>query len=270
VPYDYRSFGIREIAALCEHTDGKRRQTLFFTATWPKAVKHIARSLTQSDALQLRIGQGDEGEELTANANVTQVVTVLEEREKLGQLKRILASELALGETAMVFAATKDTCDLLERELPDKVGDTTLWRAALHSGRDQKERNKALRLFRNLTVGEDSASGRGILISTDVAARGLDIPGVALVIIYDFGGSRAEVESYVHRIGRTGRAGKLGRAITFITSEDRCVSELIEVLRGSNQVVPAALENLAWAGGKPRGRGTGFGKKRGGGGGRGY
>merc|ERR1712203_1064319 len=90
-----------------------------------------------------------------------------------------------------------------------------------------------------------------VLVATDVASRGLDIPGVALVVVYDFGralnsGQNGGVESYVHRIGRTGRAGKTGRAFTFYTSEDLGATELIEILRGANQEVPTALEELSW------------------------
>jgi len=88
-----------------------------------------------------------------------------------------------------------------------------------------------------------------VLVATDVAARGLDIPGVALVIVYDFGralssGQNGGVESYVHRIGRTGRAGLRGRAVTFFTSEDQGSKELSELLRGANQTVPESLEAM--------------------------
>merc|ERR1719296_566977 len=93
------------------------RQTLFFTATWPKAVQATAASLTASRAVQVRIGQGTDGDTLTANTSVTQVVKVMEEEDKVRKLKEVIADELGAGETAIVFAAMKDGCDRLVREL---------------------------------------------------------------------------------------------------------------------------------------------------------
>ena len=82
-----------------------------------------------------------------------------------------------------------------------------------------------------------------LLIATDVAQRGLDIKGVAHVVNYD---CPTTGEGYVHRIGRTGRAGKTGTAYTFVTADDRRVApELVKVLKGSGQPVPAELAQLA-------------------------
>merc|ERR1711871_262198 len=93
------------------------RQTLFFTATWPKSVQRTAASLTAEGAVQVRIGQGAGGDKLMANTDVTQVVTVIDERQKLTRLKEILEKELQKGESAFVFAKTKKTCDYLEQKL---------------------------------------------------------------------------------------------------------------------------------------------------------
>lgn len=228
---------------------GKMRQTLYFTATWPKAVQKVAAEFTSKSAVQVNIGQGD-GETLTANANVTQVVHVLEESEKPSKLKEVLASQLAKGETAIVFAGQKKTCDDVAWDL-QKAG-LGLWCRCIHSGKEQWNRDEALAKFRELTAGKfPLGESRGVLVATDVAARGLDIPGVALIVIYDFGraqanGQNVAVESYVHRIGRTGRAGKHGRAVTFFTCEDQGSKQLIEILRRAKQEVPKELEAMVW------------------------
>lgn len=226
------------------------RQTLFFTATWPKQVQATASSLTSPNAVQLRIGQGAGGDELTANKNVRQIVSVEDERQKLTKLKEILEKELAPGESCFVFAKTKKTCDYLESKLWDEKEDlsTSTWCRAIHSHREQWERDANLATFRNITIGKDNGR-RGILVATDVAARGLDIPGVALVVVYDFGGGGLGhddgVKSYVHRIGRTGRAGKMGKAFTFFTEHDTGAAKLVELLDEAKQRVPYELRSLA-------------------------
>jgi len=266
-------------------SSGTKRQTLFFTATWPKDVRATAASLTSQDAVQVRIGQGADGDTLTANKNVLQRVEVMEDHQKFGRLIEVLENDLKGGETAIVFAAQKITCDDLEQDLQRKFTSAGLgrgmWCKAIHSGKDQWVRDEALAKFRELTAAP-KASQRGILVATDVAARGLDIPGVAMVIVYDFGrGFNAQnggVESYVHRIGRTGRAGRKGRAVTFYTSEDNGAVELAELLKGAEQEVPAALAEIAddeannrWykksyrkGGGKGKGKGKGKGGGKGG------
>ncbi|CAE8602259.1 unnamed protein product, partial [Polarella glacialis] len=208
------------------------------------------------------------------------------------------------GFRSLQFASARDS-------VPARQGQQTYYLIHLphrcktiHSGKDQWTRDEALAQFRELTAGKGQGKfSSGVLVATDVAARGLDIPGVALIVIYDFGralhsGQNGGVESYVHRIGRTGRAGKRGRAITFFTSEDQGSRELTELLRGAEQEVPAELEALIereknerwvrdrkaayWSGGKRGAKGKGKGKDggkdgkskgvsgRGKGGGRGY
>lgn len=230
---------------------GSMRQTLFFTATWPKAVQKIAKDFTSKSAVQIRIGQGSEGDKLTANADIKQVVYVLEEGDKLEKLKELLKTELGPGETGIVFAAQKSTCDDLTWAL-QRAG-LNMWCKTIHSGRQQWDRDQALAEFRKLTADGAAVKAakpdRGILVATDVASRGLDIPGVALVIVYDFGralksGQNGGVESYVHRIGRTGRAGKTGKAFTFFTAEDQGSLELVELLKSAKQVVPSELKAL--------------------------
>lgn len=273
---------IRKIAGQCKESGrseegggaagalgGTKRQTLFFTATWPKNVQRTARSLTSSDALNICIGQGADGDKLSANPMVKQTLLMVEAGEKSQKLHEVLKAELGKGQSCVVFSSMKVSCDSLERQIQkqDYGFDEKPWCGVIHSGREQWERDESLQQFRAVTAG---ANKRAILVATDVAARGLDIPGVAMVVVYDFGRSKkgddSSVESYVHRIGRTGRAGKTGKAFTFFTGEDSGAHELVEVLEGAKQEVPAKLRELADYEWHDRNRRKGKGKKGGKGG----
>merc|ERR1712070_134115 len=130
---------------------GSMRQTLFFTATWPKDVQKTAASLTASEAVQVRIGQGSDGSKLTANSKVKQVIEVIKEEDKMSRLKEIIKTELHKGETAIVFASQKTVCDDLTRNL-QKAG-LGIWCQTIHSGKDQWVRDENLAKFRELTKG---------------------------------------------------------------------------------------------------------------------
>ena len=240
---------IKKIFKLCPSA----RQTVMFTATWPKGVQKIAEAFT-TKPIHIQIGTG--GDKLTANKSITQTVEVLEEEEKFDRLVAILKKELGKNDTCIMFAGTKRRCDFLDRRLK-QVGFSSA--GAIHGDKDQHERELVLENFRR---------GRGnILVATDVAARGLDIPGVAAVVVYDF---PLQVEDYVHRIGRTGRAGKEGKAFTFFTKDNRgAANELIEILEGAGQNVPLALQAMQRkSGGGGGGRGYSGGGRGGGRGGR--
>jgi len=226
---------------------GSKRQTLFFTATWPKAVQRTARSLTSRDALGISIGQGADGDKLSSNPMVKQTLLMMSWHEKSTTLHKLIKEELGPGETCIVFAAQKNVCDTLEQEIHrNRDYGFKPWCKVIHSGRDQWKREEALWEFRQNTAAPGDQ--RSVLVATDVAARGLDIPGVSMVIVYDFGKSKhndgTSVESYVHRVGRTGRAGKTGKAWAFFTDEDSGASQLVEVLEGANQEIPPALKSL--------------------------
>jgi len=232
---------VRRIAKQCQ-TMGIR-QTLFFTATWPRLVQACAQVLCRVDTVHMRVGQTQN--EMTATNSVAQVVRVVAQDEKPGQFKNMLSNELKKGETAIVFASTRTECQKLCKRVASVFPDA--WCAAIHKGMEQAERDKSLTAFREITA--NAKGRRGVLVATDVASRGLDIPGVALIVIYDFSnqtvGRTVAAKSYVHRIGRTGRAGKTGRAFTFFTPEDRGAYELREMLQGSGQEVPVKLHEFA-------------------------
>merc|ERR1712217_552070 len=243
---------VREILARCLPTGepqqggaaggsrgGTARQTLFFTATWPRRVVNAARELTSDDAVQIRIGQGVGSDKLTANENVRQVVQMVEYWEKTTRLTNVLTSELKDGDTCVVFCGTKGRTEYVVDELKkNKVVD---WCHGIHSGKEQWVRDASLQEFRQHTANCDR---RAVLVATDVAARGIDIPGVALVIVYDLNGWNGElnIDSYVHRIGRTGRAGKMGRAFTFVESKDKGTPDLVKLLEDAGQRIPEALQ----------------------------
>ncbi|KAL5725108.1 RNA helicase [Ranunculus cassubicifolius] len=225
-----------------------RRQTLMYTATWPKEVRKIAADLLVNP-IQVNIGSIDE---LVANKSITQHIEVVSPMEKNRRLEQILRSQEP-GSKVLVFCSTKKMCDQLTRTITRQFGA-----AAIHGDKSQSERDYVLNQFR---------SGKSpILVATDVAARGLDIKDIRVVINYDF---PTGIEDYVHRIGRTGRAGATGLAYTFFCEQDaKYASDLIKVLEGANQRVPPQIREMASRGGFGRMRNK-WASVPGGGGGRG-
>ncbi|KAL9323301.1 hypothetical protein ACSQ67_008158 [Phaseolus vulgaris] len=211
-----------------------RRQTLMYTATWPKEVRKIAADLLVKP-VQVNIGNVDE---LVANKSITQHIEVLPLMEKQRRLEHILRSQ-DQGSKIIIFCSTKKMCDQLARNLTRQFGA-----AAIHGDKSQAERDHVLSQFR---------TGRSpVLVATDVAARGLDIKDIRVVVNYDF---PTGVEDYVHRIGRTGRAGATGLAYTFFGDQDaKYASDLIKVLEGADQKVPPELRDMSLRGGGGMGR----------------
>ncbi|KAH7652829.1 RNA helicase protein [Dioscorea alata] len=206
-----------------------RRQTLMFTATWPKEVRKIAADLLVNP-VQVNIGNIDA---LVANKAITQYIEVITPMEKQRRLEQILRSQEP-GSKVIIFCSTKRMCDQLARTLTRQFGA-----AAIHGDKSQSERDWVLNSFR---TGKSP-----ILVATDVAARGLDIKDIRVVINYDF---PTGVEDYVHRIGRTGRAGATGVSHTFFCEQDaRHASDLVKVLEGANQRVPSELRDMVARGG---------------------
>ncbi|KAI9219450.1 P-loop containing nucleoside triphosphate hydrolase protein [Blastocladiella britannica] len=216
-------------ALLSAAKDKNNRQTLMFSATWPVSVRKLANEFLV-DAVKLTIGD----DELAASHTVTQVVEVLADRDNNGQYKeRRLVQLLKQYQgnkkqtKVLVFALYKKEAQRLE-DLLRRQGYTV---EGIHGDKNQGSRTAALQRFRDGTAP--------IMVATDVAARGLDIPNVEVVINVTF---PLTIEDYVHRIGRTGRAGKSGISHTLFTVTDKSHSgELINVLRQANQAVPDDL-----------------------------
>ncbi|THF95987.1 hypothetical protein TEA_009390 [Camellia sinensis var. sinensis] len=214
-----------------------RRQTLMYTATWPKEVRKIASDLLVNP-VQVNIGSVDE---LAANKSITQYVEVVPQMEKQRRLEQILRAQ-EQGSKVIIFCSTKKLCDQLARSIGRNFGA-----AVIHGDKSQGERDWVLNQFR---------SGKSpILVATDVAARGLDIKDIRVVINYDFPNG---VEDYVHRIGRTGRAGATGVAYTFFSDQDwKYAGDLVKVLEGADQLVPPEVREMALRGGPNFGRDRG-------------
>lgn len=225
----------------------QNRQTLMFSATFPRDIQMLARDFLK-DYIFLSVGRVG-----STSENITQKVEYVEDMDKRSVLLDILHTHGA-GLT-LIFVETKRMADSLSDFLINQNFPAT----SIHGDRTQRERERALEMFRN---------GRcPILVATAVAARGLDIPNVTHVVNYDL---PTDIDDYVHRIGRTGRAGNTGVATAFFNRGNRgVVRDLLELLKEANQEVPAFLENIAREGGGfgggGRGGRSGGGRGRGGG-----
>ncbi|KAF2109114.1 P-loop containing nucleoside triphosphate hydrolase protein [Lophiotrema nucula] len=223
------------------------RQTLMFSATFPRDIQMLARDFLK-DYIFLSVGRVG-----STSENITQKVEYVEDIDKRSVLLDILHTHGA-GLT-LIFVETKRMADSLSDFLINQGFPAT----SIHGDRTQREREKALEMFR---------TGRcPILVATAVAARGLDIPNVTHVVNYDL---PTDIDDYVHRIGRTGRAGNTGISTAFFNRGNRgVVRDLLELLKEANQEVPAFLESIAREGSGFGGGGGGGRGGRGGGRGRG-
>jgi len=202
------------------------RQTLMWSATWPKDVQKLARDLCKEDPVHINVGSM----ELRTAHTIRQYVEVVQEGDKRGRLRRLLEKVMD-GSKILIFTETKRGGDDLTREMRTD-GFPAL---CLHGDKEQKERDWVLKEFKE---GKSP-----ILVATDVASRGLDVKDIKYVINYDFPGN---IEDYVHRVGRTGRAGATGSSYTFFTqNKSKHAQDLIKVLREARQPVPEELENMA-------------------------
>jgi ATP-dependent RNA helicase RhlE len=183
------------------------RQTLFFSATIPSAVESLARSLLR-DPVRVSIAPA-----VTTAEAVEQSVVFVAKADKRALLETVLAD--ASIQRALVFTRTKHGANRLSEQL-DRAG---IEAAAIHGNKTQGARERALEGFRR--------GATRVLVATDVAARGIDVDGISLVVNFDLPNV---AESYVHRVGRTGRAGASGRAISFCDREERSLLHDIERL----------------------------------------
>ncbi|MBA0702494.1 hypothetical protein Goari_020731 [Gossypium aridum] len=204
-----------------EELDEKRiyRTTYMFSATMPPAVERLARKYLRNPAV-VTIGTAGKATDL-----ISQHVIIMKESEKFPRLQKLLDD---LGDkTAIVFVNTKKNADAISKNL-DKAGYKV---TTLQGGRSQEQREISLDGFR--------AKRFNVLVATDVAGRGIDIPDMANIINYDMANS---IEMYTHHIGRTERAGKTGLATTFLTLHDTDVFfDLKQMLVQSGSPVPPEL-----------------------------
>jgi len=203
-----------------------RRRTAMFTATWPDTVRTLAAEFLSSP---VRVNVGSE--DLAANVRVTQTVEVIDEQRKQSRLPQLLQKyHSSRTNRVLVFCLYKKEAARVEQDI-GRAGYKVI---GIHGDMTQAARSAALQQFKDGTVP--------LLVATDVAARGLDIPDVEVVINYTF---PLTIEDYIHRIGRTGRGGKSGISYTLFTGnpqfEKPLAGALQNVLREAGQEVPDAL-----------------------------
>ncbi|AET41577.1 DEAD-box ATP-dependent RNA helicase DED1 Ecym_8298 [Eremothecium cymbalariae DBVPG len=214
---------IRHIVEGCDMPSVENRQTLMFSATFPTDIQHLAADFLK-DYIFLSVGRVG-----STSENITQKVLYVEDLDKRSVLLDLLAA--SDGGLTLVFVETKRMADALT----DFLIMQNLSATAIHGDRSQAERERALQFFRTARAN--------ILVATAVAARGLDIPNVTHVINYDL---PSDIDDYVHRIGRTGRAGNTGLATAFFNRGNKnVVKELIDILQEANQEVPSFLTQVA-------------------------
>ena len=230
---------------------GTPRQTMLFSATMPKPMEELSRAYLTNPR---RVQVSPPGK---AADKVTQSVHFVEKPKKPFKLRQILEEDMEA--LTLVFSRTKHGAEKLMKGL---VADG-FNAASIHGNKSQGQRDRAIKAFREGKIN--------VLVATDVAARGIDIPGVAYVINYDL----PEVpENYVHRIGRTARAGREGEAIAFCSAEEvnllRQIQKLMKIeIPVASGEAPEAVDPEPRSNskrryrGKPGGHGGGRGKGQG-------
>lgn len=198
------------------------RQMQMWSATWPKEVRRMASDLLPNNKILMKIGT-DDG---TANKRVTQKILIVKEYEKMDNLNQTLHQ--FSGQKVLIFTGTKR----MANDLAYKLRGQRMRCSAIHGDKKQFDRERTLSDFKSGSID--------IMVATDVASRGIHVNDIGLVINYDFPQC---LEDYIHRIGRTGRAGAFGTAVTFfdMSKDGKKARGLANILREANQEVPPQL-----------------------------
>lgn len=200
------------------------RQTVLFSATFPRQVEILARKVLNKP-VEIQVGGRS-----VVNKDITQLVEVRPENDRFFRLLELLGEWYEKGKI-LIFVHSQEKCDALFKDLL-RHGYPCL---SLHGAKDQTDRES--------TISDFKSNVCNLLIATSIAARGLDVKELELVINFDVPN---HYEDYVHRVGRTGRAGRKGCAITFISEEEaRYAPDLVKALELSEQIVPDDLKALA-------------------------
>ncbi|KAJ1646824.1 hypothetical protein IWQ61_010159 [Dispira simplex] len=213
-----------QVRSICDRVRPDR-QTLLFSATFPSKIERLALQVA-TDPVRITIGKVGE-----ASADITQSFHIFTNGTAKWDWIQQQMPTLCIEGSALVFAGQMGTVE----KLAELLTESHIPCAALHGNLLQSERNRVLRDFR---------SGRiAVLVATDVAARGLDIAMVRTVINFEVA---RDIDSHIHRIGRTGRAGHQGTAITLLTPKDNHMAGFfVRHLELAGQTVPQTLMNLA-------------------------
>ena len=199
------------------------RQTVLFSATFPRQMEALARKIL-TKPIEVQVG----GRSVVCK-DVHQTVIVIEDHQKFFKLLELLGIYYEKG-SVLVFVERQEAADALIRDLMKSSYSCM----ALHGGMDQFDRDSTIADFKNGSIK--------ILVATSVAARGLDVKHLVLVINYD---CPNHYEDYVHRCGRTGRAGNKGFAYTFITTDqEKLTGDIIKALELSGTPVPEELDDI--------------------------
>ncbi len=198
----------------------EQRQTLFFSATMPKAIKKFADSILKNP-IEISVTPVS-----STAQTVQQSVYFVEKKEKAGLLIQLLKDKSI--KRSLVFTRTKHGADRLVKQL----SKTGIYAAAIHGDKSQNARQRALEGFKDSNIR--------VLVATDIAARGIDIDELPHVVNYELPNVP---ETYVHRIGRTGRAGKNGVAISFCDMDQRDDLKGIQKLIGFQIPVKGEVKN---------------------------
>ncbi len=197
----------------------KERQTLMFSATMPEAIRRLAGQVLRPERAEIRIAPSRPA------SGIRQSAVKCDEGEKERILRWLLKERHSTR--VIVFTASKSTAKDLARSLKR----SGIKAADIHSDKEQSERDEVMIDFR--------ANRLDVLVATDILARGIDIDDIAMVVNYDV---PHEAEDYVHRIGRTARAGQEGEAVTFVGPRDRRRFALIEKFLGKPVPVLEGIE----------------------------
>jgi len=187
----------------------KKKQTMLFSATMPQEVAKMVNTILRKP-IKIEVKRDE-----PVGSHIDQFIYLVEEPDKTEQLLKLLESRDF--ESALIFVRTKKKADKVAKA----INLTNIRTKAIHSDKNQSERLKVLELFKNKEAK--------ILVATDIAARGIDVDGISLVINMDI---PIVPETYIHRIGRTGRAGQSGLAISFCSKEEKENLHGIETLIG--------------------------------------
>ena len=206
----------------------EKRINLMFSATIPEEVEEISYEFMKENCYLISTNKNrGNKKEYNANENVEQLIYYVKEEEKIAKLHEILQTTEG---NVLVFLEKKKSVDKLENFLLSRNYNAI----GIHGDKIQSERQKAIKKF--------SSGEIPILVATDVASRGLDFPNVSYVFNFDM---PKNIEDYIHRIGRTGRVGNKGKAISFYNENNKQIGQaLVNELKKSGQKIPEFLEEF--------------------------
>nr|CCM17044.1 mitochondrial DEAD box protein, putative [Leishmania guyanensis] len=219
------------------HLDsGSHPQTMMWSATWPESVQEMARKYLSNDRLLIRAGTAGTG--LQVNEHIKQELifcsTFTERIEKLGSLVEDGTID-DNSDKLIIFVERQTDTEDTARAFSHRLGIDARYVGTIHGGLSQRQRDKVMSMFKTNHIR--------LLVATDVASRGLDIPDVTCVVNFQ---APKNIDSYCHRIGRTGRAGRTGTAYTFLGQGDGGLAvDLVDYLTRCRVTVPTELMQLA-------------------------